>query len=887
MEPVDELVTPDRCAGSSRVARTITCSNSDDASRTTAGAIGRAPKFRQICERVSGRGIDLGDTMRELIQDVRLAMRSFRKTPVFTLGAILTLTLAIGANTAIFSILNALVLRDLPVREPSSLISLARVTSETADGAFSLPMYRAIAERQQSLSALIGWTSNSIINIEIDDVRTRGNVSAVTGNYFTELGIRPVTGRLLTDADVSVATQHSAPIAVIGHALWQRHFNRDPAAVGRTVRVEGAPFTIVGVIPAGFTGLGLTLEIDVAVPLTFVPLLRDVPDRAFLNGTVNPISLTGRLRPGVTIDQARAELTMLWPAVLTAVTPPTYAGAQRERFLETTIQVRDGAKGVEPSLRRRFTQPLVIVMAIALFVVLIACVNIASLTMSRTSSRMHDIGVSVVLGAGRWRPMRQVLVEGLMLSLIGALFGVVVAMWGSEWLVALILATYTVPPSFDVHPDLRVMTFTISLATLVGLLFSVVPAWRVGRASAAAALQRSTRTATRSGRIGRALVAVQVGMSLVLLTNAGLLVRSLQEIRAVDSGMRTDDVFVVYPGPKPGGYQGVDHDSYYPAVLQRLAGIAGVRDVSASLSKPAAGAGPVPEPVSRVVDAIGSSGAVPALRTPVSPGFFSTLGLPVLTGRDFDWRDHSRSRRVAVISQSLADRLFGRRAAVGQRIRIGVTPENQDVEVVGIVADARLYNLKDSNVVAVYVPALQTPDPAWKCYVIRGEGVSLAPVRQAVESLGVEQINSPVESLDFIVDHALLQERVVAVFAAFFGALALLMAGIGLYGLTSYHVSERRREIGIRMALGADAGRVVVGLVGEAFRITVTGVVVGGAVALAVAQLLRTLLFGVTMYDAVTMITAPALLIITAIAACLEPAARAARVDPMLTLRAE
>jgi predicted permease len=431
------------------------------------------------------------------------------------------------------------------------------------------------------------------------------------------------------------------------------------------------------------------------------------------------------------------------------------------------------------------------------------------------------------------------------------------------------------------------MTFTISLATLVGLLFSVAPAWRVASTSAVAALRRSTRTATQGGRTGRTLVALQVGLSLVLLINGGLLVRSLQEIRAVDSGMRTDDVFVAYPNPKPGGYQDVDHDSYYPAVLQRLGATAGVRAVSVSLSKPAAGAGAVPEPVSRAGDPPGSSLEVPAVISNVSPGFFNTLGLPVLTGRDFDWRDDSRSRRVAVISQTLANRVFGGRAAVGQRIRIGVTPENQDVEVVGIVADARLYDLKDSHVAAAYVPALQTPEPGWKCYVIRGQGVSLAAVRQAVESLGVELVDSPVESLNFIVDRALLQERLVAGFAAFFGALALLMASVGLYGLTSYHVNERRREIGIRIALGADAGRVMLGVVGDALRITVVGVFVGAAVALAAAQLLRALLFGVATYDAVTMITASALLVITAIAASLEPAARASRVDPMLALRAE
>ena len=825
--------------------------------------------------------------MAGLIHDIRMAARSFRKTPVFTAGAILTLTLAVGANTAIFSILNALLLRDLPVREPSSLVSLTRVTGTTADGAFSLRMVRAIAERQRSLSALVGWTSTGIINIEIDDVRTRGNVSAVTGNYFSELGIRPVAGRLLRDEDVSVDTQHSAPIAVIGHGFWQRHFNSDPAAVGRTVRVVGTPFTIVGVAPAGFKGLGLTLEIDVAVPLTFVPIVRDVPERAFLNGAVNPISLAGRLRPSVTIDQARAELTSFWPAILRAVVPPTFTDAERERFLETTIQVRDGAKGVEPTLRRRFTQPLVIVMGIALFVVLIACVNIASLMMSRASSRMHEMGVRLALGAGRWRLVRQVLVEGVMLSLVGASFGVFLAMWVSESLVSVILATSLVPPSFDVHPDLRVMAFTIALATLVGLLFSVAPAWRLGRASAIAALQSSPRTATRSGRTGRTLVAVQVALSLVLLINAGLLVRSLQEIRAVDSGMRTDDVFVVYPAPKPGGYQGVDQDSYYPAVLQRLAAVAGVRDVSASLFKPAAGSGAVPEPVSNTADAPGSPHPVRAIRTPVSPGFFGTLGLTLLTGRDFAWSDHSRSRRVAVISRSVADRVFGGRAATGQHIRIGINPETQDVEVVGVVADARLYDLKDSNVAAVYVPALQAPDPAWKCYVLKGQGVSFAAVRQAVESLGVEFVNSRLETLDFIVDRALLQERVVAAFASFFGALALLMAGIGLYGLTSYHVSERRREIGIRMALGADAGRVMIDVVRGGVQTTGVGVLGGMAVALAAAQLLRTLLFGVTTYDAVTMIMAPALLLIITIAACLEPAARAARVDPILALRAE
>lgn len=824
--------------------------------------------------------------MGELIQDVRLASRSFRKTPVFTFGAILTLTLAVGVNTAIFSILNALILRDLPVREPSSLVSLARVTSATQDGAFSYPMFRAIAERQQSLSALMGWTSTSILNVEIDDVQSRGNVSAVTGNYFTELGVQPVIGRLFADADVSLTTMDSAAIAVIGEGFWRRHFNSDPAAIGRSLRVEGTPFTIIGVAPIGFKGMGLTLDIDVMVPLTFTPLLRDVPREAFLSGGINPISLTGRLRPEATLEQARAELTTSWSGILTDVIPAGYTGAQRENFLKTTIAVRDGAKGLEPGLRRRFTQPLVIVLAIALFVALIACVNIASLMMSRASSRMHEVGIRLALGAGRWRPMRQMLVEGVMLSLVGGVFGVIVSMWGSEALVSVFLADYTLPPTFDVHPDFRVMVFTLSLATLIGLLFSIVPAWRVG-ASGSAAMQHSTRTSTASRRTGRLLVAVQVALSLVLLINAGLLVRSLQEIRAVDSGMQGDDVFVVFPGPRPGGYTGVDHDSYYPAVLQRLASIGGVQEVSSALFKPASGGGGSPEPVSRVGEGTGASAESSAVRASVSPGFFKTLGIPLVAGRDFDWRDHSRSRRVAVISQNLADRTFGQQPAIGQRLRIGTSPTDQDIEVIGVVGDAHLFNLKDSNKAMAYVPSLQASDPGYKCYVVRGQGVSMAAVREAVESLGVERITSNVETMDVIVGRALLQERVVAAFATFFGTLALLMSGIGLYGLTSYYVSERRREIGIRMALGADARRVVNGVLGDAFRVTVGGIAAGAAGALAVAQLLRTMLFGVTTYDAATLLVAPALLLAAALIACLAPAIRATRVDPMLTLRAE
>ena len=824
--------------------------------------------------------------MGELIQDVQLAVRGFWRAPVFTIGAILTLTLAIGANTAIFSLLNALVLRDLPVREPSSLVSLARATPTTADGAFSLPMFRAVAERQQSLSALIGWTSNSVINVEIDDVRTRGNVSAVTGNYFTELGIRPVAGRLLTDTDVGVDTLRSAPIAVIGHGFWQRHFNRDPAAVGRTLRVEGTPFTIVGVAPSGFKGLGLTLEIDVTVPLTFVPLVRDVPSRAFVNGTANSISLTGRLRPGMTLEQARAELTTLWPAVLTAAMPPEYAGAQRQRFLETTIQVREGAKGVEPGLRRRFTQPLVIVMAIALFVVLIACVNIASLMMSRASARMHEMGVRLALGAGRWRLIRIVLVEGVLLSLVGALFGVLVAMWGSESLVAVILATYTVPPSFDVHPDLRVMGFTIGLAVArwPAVLRGAGLAGRscVGRCCAAAQYANGDAQRPRRPDSGRG--------------PGGAVARAADQRRASRTQPAGDPRRRFRPAdrrrvrrvsrPQAGRIPGcrsrqllsrrapTPRSDTRSARRQRVSLQAGSRRRSRTRAglprwrcrgfiRSAGG------PDAGVAGVLRHAGSASAHR----PRFRVARSLAQPAGRraqSYPCRSPVRRRRCrrSTHSHRRGPRGPGRRSG-GHRGRCSSAQPQREQRCGSICSRAA-----DSRY-------------GGKCYVIGGRGVSIAAVRQAVESLGVELINSSGESLDFIVGRALLQERLVAAFATFFGALALLMAGIGVYGLTSYHVSERRREIGIRMALGADARRVMGLVVGGAIQITAVGVLVGGAAALAAAQVLRTLLFGVTTYDPITVIGAPALLLLTAIFACLGPAARAARVDPILTLRAE
>jgi putative ABC transport system permease protein len=821
-----------------------------------------------------------------LWQDLRYAVRTYRKTPAFTLVALLTLTLAIGANTAIFSLLNALVLRDLPVRDPASLVQIATVTRTASESPLTFPMFQELTRQQQVLASVIGWWGNSVMAMDTGGERTNGVIWAGTGNVYSELGVRPIVGRLLTMADMNLSAPSAEQVAVLGYRFWQRHYGGDTGAVGRTIRVEGVPFVIVGVAPPEFMGFGIVMQPDVTIPLTAVPLVSGRPIASIKTRPASQwVRVIGRLKPDVTIEQARAHLNTLWPGIRATTVPADYVGARRDDFLSLRLVVGSAANGSETALRSRFTQPLWILMGIAGLILLIACVNLASLTLARATARSHEIGVRLALGASRWRVARQLLTEGVLLSTIGGALGVMFAFWSCRAITALIFDDYVVTVAFDASPDPRVIAVATVMAIVVGLLFSLAPVWRVTQQSSRAL--QSTRTASGTRRPGRRLVTAQVALSLILLTNATLLVRSLAAVRGIDSGLnRTDRVHVAYPAAaRPGAYAGVDNDSYYPAVLERLAAVPGVLRASISLLKPGDGGG-----FSELVAPAGESSAlspgIEAMGSPVSPGFFDAVGIAMVKGRDFNWADSSRTRRVTVISQSLARRLFGDREAIGQHLRMGLQPERQDLEVVGVAADARLYDVKNPNVFAAYIPALQDPAVNFKCFVVKGIDISYPALKQAVESLGRENVGEMV-SLRYITDRALLQERLTAMLSGFFGALALLLAGVGLFGLMSYTVARQRREIGIRMALGAEPRRVMADVVRDGIAITLTGVAVGFALALASVQLVKSLLFGVTPHDPLTLVAAPVSLLVIAVVACLLPASRAARVDPMIALRAE
>ena len=821
-----------------------------------------------------------------LWQDVRYAVRAYRRTPGFAVVVVVTLALAIGANSAIFSLLNALMLRDLPVRDPDTLVQISTVTPGQGESYLTFSMFRELSAQQKVFTSVIGTSGNTGVTVNGNGTTMRGLLWAATGNVYEELGVRPVVGRLLAAGDMTVDPPGADAVAVLGYGFWQRHYGGDVSVVGRTIQVEGISFTVVGVAPAGFTGFALVMEPDITIPLAATPLVSGRSPSTLTTSASRSVRVIGRLKTGATIEQARAQLTAVWPAVREAALPPAYTGPRRDDFLSIGLDVTSASKGNESSLRTRYVQPLIILLGIASLVLLIACTNVASLLLSRASVRRHEIGVRLALGASRWRVGRQLVTEGVLLSLAGAVCGVMLSFWACAAITGIVFEEYLYPVVFDSRPDMTVIALTTAIAVAAGILCSALPAWRGTRGTATEALQTEGRTFSVSGRPGRILVGAQLALSLVLLTTAGVLIRSLSELRAVKTGIeRSDDVVVAYPREAhPGAYDKLDNDAYYPQVLRRIEALPGVKRASVSLLKPGTGGGSR-ETVVRLGDIQEAAGVV-ATRSPVAPGFFAAVGIPVVNGRDFEWRDNSRGLRVTILSHSLARRLFGDADAVGQRVRVGLDPSRDVLEVIGVVADARLYDLKSTDVFAAYTPALQDQNASFKCFVIRGDNLSFASLKDAVESLGREQVGNIV-TLQYITDRSLLLERLTALMSSFFGSLVLLLAGVGLFGLMSYAVAQRRREIGIRMALGADRLRVVRDVVRDGLTVTLAGLAVGVVAALAAVRVVRTLLFGVTPQDPLTLAGAAASLIAIAILACAVPASRAARVDPVIALRGE
>jgi predicted permease len=589
--------------------------------------------------------------MRQFWQNLRYSLRALRKNPGFTTVAILSLALGIGANLAIFTLINALLLRDLPVPHPERLVELS-VLRQDHKIPFSYPMFQELGRGQRVFSGLLGWMDSVIPNVEVNGVFARGNVLAVSSDFYSELGATPLLGRLLTPEDVNPHAGSTSQVAVIGYEFWQRRFGGTPDVLEKQVRVEGRPFTIVGVTRRWFTGLTPGEPPEVTIPITAFPPLHgnfDLEDRAVLW-----LRISGRLKDSVTIDQARAQLQSFWPEVLLATASTETPGLRRQTFLSMGLDASPFRTGFARDLRAQFSRPLYVLAGIVGLILLVACVNLANLMLARAAARSQEMSVRVAIGASRWALAGQVLTESLVLSLAGALLGLALSYWGSRVLVVFMTEGTVL---FDLRPDLSVLSLAVCVALLTGILFGLGPAWRSSRQDPATVLQQSSRSlAGGVGKLGKGLIITQVALSLVLLLGAGLLARTFQDLRSLDLGFDKHNLLEVILNAKPSGYKNLDMNVYHRQLVERVSSLPGVRSVSlAEISIPAPGLWQ--EKVSVTSEDPNTGFHVMANGVTIWPDFFKTLGIRLLSGRDFQVSDDEHSH-LAVVSRSLAERFF-------------------------------------------------------------------------------------------------------------------------------------------------------------------------------------------------------------------------------------
>jgi predicted permease len=826
--------------------------------------------------------------LQTLWQDIRYALRMLAKNPGFTAVAVATLALGIGANTAIFSLLNALALRDLSVPQPQQLVRFGAQSGDETFVALSLPLFEQISTSQKVFSSTFGWWGDNLSTVEIGGAPSRNSVLAVTGNFYSELGATPELGRLIGPEDDDLRAVSPTPIAVLSYGFWQRHYGGDPNVAGKTLKIEGAAFTIIGVTRPGFSGINAERLPEITIPFTAEPLLAGDSDvqKHLRRADAFLLEAAGRLKPDVRIDEAHAQLESIWPAIRDGLAPTDMAPTERTRFLGLRMKVESGEKGAS-LLRKEFTKPLYVLLAISGLVLLVACVNLATLMLSRAAARGHEIAVRIALGASRMRLVRQTLTESVMLSVAGTIAGFILAYWWSVTLADFILGQFfNAPAQLNLTPDMRVLLSTAMVAILTGVLFGLAPAWRTTREDPNFALQRNAQKFSRStGRLGKSLIVTQVALSMVLLAAAGLFIHTLKKLRTIEPGYKASGVLDASLYPKPGGYKKLDWVNYYQELTARVSRLPGVE--SAGIAKMSLGWRAWKEDV-RVSQA--SNAGVKVNFSLVMPGFFDTIGIYPERGRIFSWRDDEHVPRVAVVSESLAKKLFAGREAIGQQLEITSEPTWQKVEIVGIVSDASLYDIREHAPPTLYLPSTQYGEyMGWSQMMLRSKVTPAAmanEVRQAVDSLGHEYVAKTHMVVETI-DRSLLRERVFAILSAFFGALALLLAGIGLYGLMAYNVARRTQEIGVRIALGAARNNVLAMILRETLGLTSIGVVLGLGCSLAASQIIANLLFGVSAQDPETLAAAAAVLIAVAAVAGWIPARRAMRVDPIVALRYE
>jgi predicted permease len=836
--------------------------------------------------------------MENLFKDIRYGLRGLLKRKGFAAIAVLTLALGIGANTAIFTLVNAVMLKSLPVEKPEELVLFSDATGEGTSvedsprtgkwSLFSFASYEYFRNHNQSfqdIAALRSGSSRLSVRRPDSTAAARGSGQLVSGNYFSVLGVRAARGRVLTNEDDKAGAQ---PAAVISDRYWEQELNSDPSVVGKNFIINGTNFTVVGVTPKEFFGERVRRPPDFWLPLSFQPQI-ELRESFLTNDQVYFLMVMGRLKPGTTLAQAEATTNLALRQFLTDQAGSKLTDERRKGIDNTYATLVEGAGGIS-GLRRAYSKPLHMLMAIVGMVLLIACANVGSLLLSRAASRKAEISLRMALGATRSRIIRQLLTESMLLALIGGVCGVLLAQWAVTVLVGLVARE----APLSTRPDSGVLLFTAGVSILAGLLFGLVPAVQASRTNLSAAMKEKNRLRAGLMRLSPSslMVVMQVGLSMVLLTGGGLFARSLMKLQGEDLGFDRNNVLLLGIDPRLAGYKPTELATLYQQIVERLSSLPQVRSVSIATYSPLSG--------TRRSSSIQVTGYTPQpgenMDTQdilVAPKYVETLGMPLLRGRDINERDTAASRQVAVINSAFAEHFFKDQNPIGRTFTFDGDNEKPPlVEIVGVVGDIKRDDAREKSDPTVFRPIFQVQDQGAYSATIhirtQADPTPLAPqARQLINQIDDKLPVFGVTTLSEQMAENLSQERLIAQLVSFFGALALILACIGLYGVMAQGVARRTSEIGIRMALGARGGNIAWMILRETLYLVLAGLALGVPAALVGAKLISAQLFGLKPTDPLTLIGAAVVLTVVAMLAGYLPARRASRVNPLHALRYE
>jgi len=825
-------------------------------------------------------------------RDLRHALRFLRLSPGFTFVAVLTLSLGVGANTAIFELIDSIRLRTIPVKNPQELGTIRIADRHWGSGQFSsqysqltFAMWEQIRKRQEGFSEIAVWSDQQFNLATGGEVRKAKGIR-VSGDFFHVLGVEPILGRLLGPEDDQPGCSMSG--ANISYAFWQRNFAGDPSVVGKRLTLDGNSFQVIGVTPPGFNGISIGDTFDVAVPICVEPIIHPRNNRLTMRHAWWLASI-GRLKPGWTIARVNAQILAVTPAILQETIPPVYDAEGTKKYLEYKLGAFSASTGFS-ELRHDSETSLWLLLAISGLVLLIACANLANLMLARASARERQITIRRALGATRWRMVRDLLSESLLLAVAGSVCGLFLAFAISRTLVAFI-STQQNQIFLDLRMDWRVLAFATALAVLTTISFGLAPALRATRAEPATLLQSGSRGAT-VGRerfsLRRILIVSQVGLSVVLLMGALLFVRSLRKLTTLNVGFQQTGILVTYVDFTHLQLPEERYTEYKRGLVKRVEAIPGVESAAHAMMVPFGGMTWNDDVINEGFDQ--DAGVV--WENFLGPGYFQTIGTPLLAGRDFDDRDTATSVKVAIVNQAFVRKILKRSDPLGKRFRIHEHPGKPRplYEIVGVAGDNKFQDMHEEFLPFMYFPATQEEKPSPEDQILIRSSLPLTSLIASMKDT-IADVNPGID-LEFRVlktriHDSLLQDELMATLSGFFGFLAALLAAIGLYGVMSYMVIQRTKEIGIRMAIGAERVDVLRLILREATVLTVTGLVIGTALALGSAQAAKSLLFGLKPRDPLTLVMAVVTLSAVAALASFLPAYRASKLDPLTALRYE